>query len=166
MKRIKIKKIKIETLKRKILTKIRDPRRQYGNILHKLWEMLVIGLCSVICLGEDYDDMEEFGKEREKWLKEELGPGQEHLLLAKNHGKQDIRVEGSSVTLAFSADIAQIGMGNQIKREFVKNIQVERCIIFLDQITVLTKNYIKRPVQFILNSPMLPDSMGKFVDIR
>jgi len=71
--KIKFKKIKVETLKRKILTKVRDPRRQYGNILHKLWEMLVIALCSVICLGEDYDDMEEFGKEREKWLKEELG---------------------------------------------------------------------------------------------
>jgi len=71
--KIRFKKIKIETLKRKIEQKVRDPRRQYGNILHKLWEMLVIALCSVICLGEDYDDMEEFGKEREKWLKEELG---------------------------------------------------------------------------------------------
>ena len=73
MEKIKIKKIKIETLKRKIEQKVRDPRRQYGNILHKLWEMLVIALCSVICMGEDYDDMEEFGKEREKWLKDELG---------------------------------------------------------------------------------------------
>jgi len=73
MKKIKFKKIKIETLKKKIETKVRDPRRQYGNILHKLWEILVIALCSVICLGEDYDDMEEFGKEREKWLKSELG---------------------------------------------------------------------------------------------
>ena len=56
---MKIKKIKIETLKRKIETKVRDPRRQYGNILHKLWEMLVIALCSIISMGEDYDDMEE-----------------------------------------------------------------------------------------------------------
>jgi predicted transposase YbfD/YdcC len=66
-------KIKIETLKRKIEKQLRDPRRQYGHILHKLWEMVVIALCSVLCLGEDYDDMEEFGKEREKWLREELG---------------------------------------------------------------------------------------------
>ena len=50
-----------------------DPRRQYGNIRHKLWEAIVIALCSVICFGEDYDDMEEYGKEKEKWLKEELG---------------------------------------------------------------------------------------------
>jgi predicted transposase YbfD/YdcC len=73
MEKIKFKKIKIETLRRKIQAKVRDPRRQYGNLLHKLWEMLVIALCSVISMGEDYDDMEEFGKEREKWLKEELG---------------------------------------------------------------------------------------------
>ena len=53
---------------------MRDPRRTgYGNIRHKLWEMIIIALCSVICMGEDYEDMEEFGKEREKWLKEELG---------------------------------------------------------------------------------------------
>ena len=74
-----MKKIKIETLRRKIEKQVRDPRRtSYGNILHKLWEMLVIALCSVICMGEDYDDMEEFGKEREKWLKEELGLELEH----------------------------------------------------------------------------------------
>lgn len=69
-----MKKIKIETLKRKVEQKVRDPRRtRYGNIRHKLWEMIIIALCSVICMGEDYEDMEEFGKEREKWLKEELG---------------------------------------------------------------------------------------------
>jgi predicted transposase YbfD/YdcC len=64
--------MKIEELKNR-LAEVRDPRRQYGNLLHKLWEILVIALLRVICLGEDYDDMEEFGKEREKWLKEELG---------------------------------------------------------------------------------------------
>jgi predicted transposase YbfD/YdcC len=68
-----MRKIKIETIKRKAAKKIKDPRRQYGHILHKLWEMLIIALCSIICMGEDYDGMEEFGKEREKWLKEELG---------------------------------------------------------------------------------------------
>jgi len=73
MKKLKVKRIKIETLKKKIEEKVKDPRRQYGHILHKLWEMLVIALCSMICMGEDYDDMESFGKEREKWLKEELG---------------------------------------------------------------------------------------------
>lgn len=69
-----MRKIKIETLKAKVMKKVKDPRRtEYGNIRHKLWEMIVIALLSVICMGEDYDDMEEFGVEREKWLKEELG---------------------------------------------------------------------------------------------
>ena len=68
-----MRRIKIETIKRKVEQKIRDPRRQYGNILHKLWEMVIIALLSVICKGDDYGDMEEFGKRKEKWLKEELG---------------------------------------------------------------------------------------------
>lgn len=46
-----------------------DPRRRYGNLRHKLVDMLVIGLCTVLCKGEDYTDMEEFGKEREEWLR-------------------------------------------------------------------------------------------------
>jgi len=73
MKKIKGKKIKIETIKRKIEQKVKDPRRQYGNLLHKMWEMLIIALLSIICMGEDYDDMETFGKERKKWLREEMG---------------------------------------------------------------------------------------------
>jgi hypothetical protein len=69
-----MKKVKIETLKRKIEKEVKDPRRtEYGNIQHKLWEMLIIALLSVICKGEDYEDMEIFGHERELWLKEELG---------------------------------------------------------------------------------------------
>jgi predicted transposase YbfD/YdcC len=55
------------------LEELRDPRRQWGNLRHKLWEAIIIALCSVMCYGNDYDDMEEFGQEEEKWLKEELG---------------------------------------------------------------------------------------------
>ena len=73
MKAQRQRRIKIVTIKKKIEEKVRDPRRQYGNLLHKLWEMLIIALLSVISMGEDYDDMETFGKERKKWLKEELG---------------------------------------------------------------------------------------------
>ena len=62
----------IEELKEKI-TIIREPRRvAYGNIRHKLEDIIIIGLCSVICGGEDYADMEEFGVEREGWLREFL----------------------------------------------------------------------------------------------
>ena len=60
----------IEELKEKI-TIIREPRRvAYGNIRHKLEDIIIIGLCTVICGGEDYADMEEFGVEREGWLRE------------------------------------------------------------------------------------------------
>jgi len=48
---------------------IKDPRRRYGNIRHKLADILVIGLCTIMCKGEDFTDMEDFGNEREEWLK-------------------------------------------------------------------------------------------------
>ena len=48
---------------------IEDPRRRWGNKRHKLEDILIIGLCSVICCGEDFVDMEEFGKDRERWLR-------------------------------------------------------------------------------------------------
>jgi hypothetical protein len=48
---------------------IEDKRRDYGNIRHQLVDILVIGLCSTICCGEDFVDMEEFGRDREDWLR-------------------------------------------------------------------------------------------------
>ncbi|MDR0425763.1 MAG: ISAs1 family transposase [Clostridiales bacterium] len=49
---------------------IRDPRRtKYGNLRHKLVDIIVIGLCTIVCGGEDFVDMEEFGPERESWLR-------------------------------------------------------------------------------------------------
>lgn len=50
------------------IDKVRDPRRKWGNLRHKLEDILVIGLCSIICMGEDYEDMEIFGNERREWL--------------------------------------------------------------------------------------------------
>lgn len=59
----------IEILKEEI-KKINEPRRtSYGNIRHKLEDIIIIGLCTVICGGEDYADMEEFGVEREEFLR-------------------------------------------------------------------------------------------------
>ena len=47
-----------------------DPRRtKCGNIRHKLEDIVIIGLCCIICGGEDFADMEEFGKEREVFAK-------------------------------------------------------------------------------------------------
>lgn len=52
------------------LTEVKDPRRvSYGNIRHKLDDIVIIGLCTIICGGEDYNDMEAFGYEREEWLR-------------------------------------------------------------------------------------------------
>jgi predicted transposase YbfD/YdcC len=52
------------------LEKVEDPRRtSHGHILHKLVDILVIALCCLICNGTDFEDMEDFGKEREEWLK-------------------------------------------------------------------------------------------------
>lgn len=55
------------------LKKLEDPRRtDRGNIRHKLEDIIAIGLCTLICNGEDFPDMEEFGKEREEWLRQFL----------------------------------------------------------------------------------------------
>ena len=52
------------------LAKVEDPRRtDRGHVLHKLEDILIIGLCTFICNGSDFADMEEFGTEREEWLK-------------------------------------------------------------------------------------------------
>lgn len=64
--------MKIQKLTEK-LSGITDPRRtRYGNIRHKLEDIIVIGLCTIICGGEDYADMEEFGREREVFLRKFL----------------------------------------------------------------------------------------------
>lgn len=62
----------LEDLKQ-ALEQMEDPRRtQRGHILHKLEDIIIIGLCTLVCNGEDFTDMEEFGKEREEWLRQFL----------------------------------------------------------------------------------------------
>lgn len=51
---------------------IEDPRRRWGNLRHKLEDILIIGLCTVICCSKDFVDMEDFGIDREEWLREFL----------------------------------------------------------------------------------------------
>ena len=61
--------MKIEKLK-KAMGRVKDPRRtDRGHILHKLVDILVIGLCAILCNGNDFEDMEAFGKEREAWFR-------------------------------------------------------------------------------------------------
>lgn len=43
-----------------------------GNICHKPEYIIMIGLCSRICNGNDFSDMEEFGEARQTWLKQFL----------------------------------------------------------------------------------------------
>jgi len=47
------------------LEEIPDPRRPWGNLWHKLVDILVIGLATLLCNGSDFEDMEMFGRERE-----------------------------------------------------------------------------------------------------
>ena len=50
---------------------IRKHKAQIGkrSALTKLVDIIVIGLLSTICLGEDFVDMETFGKKKIEWLK-------------------------------------------------------------------------------------------------
>ena len=60
--------MEIKALKEEIKN-ITEPRRtRYGNIRHKLEDIIIIGLCTVMCGGEDFSDMEEFGKNRKEYL--------------------------------------------------------------------------------------------------
>ena len=60
--------MEIKTLKEE-KKNISEPRRTgYGNIRHKLEDIIIIGLCTIICGGEDFPDMEEFGKSRKEYL--------------------------------------------------------------------------------------------------
>lgn len=62
------KSMSIQDLKKGIKN-INEPRRiTHGNIRHKLEDIIIIGLCTVICGGEDFADMEEFGKSRKEFL--------------------------------------------------------------------------------------------------
>lgn len=60
--------MRIESLKEEIKN-IKEPRQtRYGNIRHKLEDILIIGLYTVIYGGEDFIDMEEFGKSHREFF--------------------------------------------------------------------------------------------------
>ena len=64
--------MEVESLK-KALERMEDPRRTVGgHILHKLEDIIIIGLCTLLCNGEDFTDMEAFGELREEWLRKFL----------------------------------------------------------------------------------------------
>jgi hypothetical protein len=51
------------------LAGIKDPRREWGNLRHKLIDMLVIALTTIIIEEHDFEAMEEWGQEREEWFR-------------------------------------------------------------------------------------------------
>lgn len=51
-----------------LFSKLPDPREQ-GRCLHKLEDILFIAFCTLLSNGEDYEDMVEFGNQREGWLR-------------------------------------------------------------------------------------------------
>jgi len=51
------------------LAEINDPRRQWGNLRHKLVDILIIALCAVIIREDEFDSMEDWALEREDWLR-------------------------------------------------------------------------------------------------
>ncbi|MDE7245667.1 MAG: transposase family protein [Oscillospiraceae bacterium] len=66
--------MEIESLK-KVLERVEDPGRTVGGyILHKLEDIIIIGLCTLLCNGEDFTDMEAFGELREERQRKSLDP--------------------------------------------------------------------------------------------
>lgn len=59
--------MKLQNLTEK-LSGVTDSRRQWGHIRHKLTDILAIGFLTIVCGGEDFTDMEDFGIERQEWL--------------------------------------------------------------------------------------------------
>jgi len=45
-----------------------DFRRPWGNLLHKLSDILVISFCAIICGAQTYKDLEVFGNAKKDWL--------------------------------------------------------------------------------------------------
>lgn len=54
------------------LGKLTDVRRQWGNLRHKLVDIVFIGLVSVICGGTDFEHMEDTGYGKYDWFKKYL----------------------------------------------------------------------------------------------
>lgn len=54
------------------LEKLTDNRRRWGNLRHKLVDIVFIGLVSVICGGTDFEHMEDTGNGKYEWFKKYL----------------------------------------------------------------------------------------------
>jgi predicted transposase YbfD/YdcC len=51
------------------LAAVPDPRRQCQNLRHRLVDVLVLGFCGVLCGGDDFVEIEEFGRSKEAFFR-------------------------------------------------------------------------------------------------
>ena len=51
------------------LKMVQDPRRQWGNLRHHLVDIFIIALFGIICGCEKWEDIEDYGKTKEEWLR-------------------------------------------------------------------------------------------------
>ena len=51
------------------LKEVEDPRRNSGNFMHRLIDILVIALLAMICGCETWDEIEDYGNTKLEWLK-------------------------------------------------------------------------------------------------
>jgi predicted transposase YbfD/YdcC len=51
------------------LEAVPDPRRQCQNLRHRLVDVLVLGFCGVLCGGDDFVEIEEFGRSKEDFFR-------------------------------------------------------------------------------------------------
>lgn len=54
------------------LEQLTDTRRRWGNLRHKLVDIVFIGLVSVICGGTDFEHMEDTGHAKREWFEQYL----------------------------------------------------------------------------------------------
>lgn len=50
------------------LNDVKDPRSNPNDCEHKLIDILMIAICTILCDGESWEDMECYGREKEDWL--------------------------------------------------------------------------------------------------
>lgn len=55
----------------RIFSRVDDPRVEL-RCLHRLKAILFIAFCTLLSNGEDFEDMVEFGKQRQSWLEDVL----------------------------------------------------------------------------------------------
>ena len=51
------------------LNDLNDPRKNPNNCDHKLIDILMIAICAIMCDGDSWEDMADYGSEKEDWLR-------------------------------------------------------------------------------------------------